>query len=163
MLTCQPGSPVVGARPPLIFAVYATELAWRSYPSFTKTSTLKGMSSLPTAEDVLGPADGILPLSDVAQLLNVPVTRIHQLLRQQQLIAVERDGVLGVPALFFDEQGTAKHITGLIAVLADGGYSTTEILRFLYTADDSLPGRPIDALHGHLAREVMRRAQAMAL
>lgn len=121
------------------------------------------MSSLPTAEDVLDPNDGIVPLPEVAQLLHVPVTRVHQLLRQQQLIALERDGVVGVPALFFDEQGIAKHITGLIAVLADGGYSTTEILHYLYTADDSLPGRPIDALHGHLAREVMRRAQAMAL
>ena len=51
------------------------------------------MSSLPTAEDVLDTTDGILPLPEVAQLLNVPVTRVHQLLRQQQLIAVERDGV----------------------------------------------------------------------
>ena len=28
--------------------------------------------------------------------------------------------------------------------------------------DPSLPGKPMDALHGHLAREVIRRAQAMA-
>ncbi|WQD13923.1 MAG: hypothetical protein U1U88_002352 [Lawsonella clevelandensis] len=38
--------------------------------------------------------DGISSSPQVAQLLNVPVTRVHQLLRQQQLIAVERDGVV---------------------------------------------------------------------
>ena len=118
---------------------------------FVKDQYSHSMSSLPTADDVLSPTDEIWPLPKVAQLLNVPVTRVHQLLRQQQLIAVERD-----------EHGIAKHVTGLISVLADGGYSATEILRFMYTDDGSLPGRPIDALHGHLAREVMRRAQAMA-
>lgn len=51
---------------------------------------------------------------------------------------------------------------GVIALLSDGGYNDREILEYLFTPDDSLPGRPIDALHGHLAREVMRRAQAMA-
>lgn len=131
-------------------------------PMFVKDQYSHSMSSLPTADDVLSPTDEIWPLPKVAQLLNVPVTRVHQLLRQQQLIAVERDGIVGVPALFFDEHGIAKHVTGLISVLADGGYSATEILRFMYTDDGSLPGRPIDALHGHLAREVMRRAQAMA-
>ena len=47
-------------------------------------------------------------------------------------------------------------------MLADGGYNDEEILAFLYTEDDTLPGRPIDALHGQKAREVIRRAQAMA-
>lgn len=128
-----------------------------------KDQYAQDMSSLPTADDVLSPTDGIRLLPDVAELLHVPVTRVHELLRQQHLIAIERDGVVGIPALFFDDKGIAKHVPGLIAVLSDGGYSRTEILRFLYTADESLPGRPIDALHGHLAREVMRRAQAMAL
>ena len=35
-------------------------------------------------------------------------------------------------------------------------------MRWLFTFDDSLPGMPIEALHGHGAREVVRRAQAMA-
>ena len=47
-------------------------------------------------------------------------------------------------------------------MLYDGGFTEEEILAYLFTPDDSLPGRPIDALHGHGAREVIRRAQAMA-
>jgi ABC-type proline/glycine betaine transport system ATPase subunit len=61
-----------------------------------------------------------------------------------------------------------------LAVLRDGGFADTEIMRWLFTADpsltvtrdgaqDSVPNaRPIDALHAHQAREVLRRAQAMA-
>ena len=59
--------------------------------------------------------------------------------------------------------GTADpNARGGLAVLHDGGYTEIEILRWLFLADDSLPGRPVDALHGDLAREVIRRAQAMA-
>ena len=32
----------------------------------------------------------------------------------------------------------------------------------MFEEDESLPGRPAEALHGHRAREVIRRAQAMA-
>ena len=67
-----------------------------------------------------------------------------------------------------------KSLPGLLAVLRDGGYRDTEILRWLFTADPSLTltrdgaraavhnARPVDALHSHQAREVLRRAQAMA-
>ena len=99
---------------------------------------------------------------DVAKNLGVAVTRVQQLLRDQQLIAVRRDGVLGVPELFFDETGeTVKWLPGLIAVLHDGGFKDEEILLWLFREDDSLPGAPVQALHGDLAREVIRRAQAM--
>ena len=69
-----------------------------------------------------------------------------------------------MPARFLDEDGQLnRFVPGAIALLSDGGYSDAEILDYLFTEDDSLPGRPVDALHGHLAREVMRRAQAMAI
>lgn len=67
-----------------------------------------------------------------------------------------------------------KHLFGLLSVLRDGGYHEPEILRWLFAGDESLTvsrdgaterieaARPVDALHGHQAREVLRRAQAMA-
>jgi hypothetical protein len=67
-----------------------------------------------------------------------------------------------------------KTLPGLLAVLRDGGYHDTEILRWLFTADPSLTitndpaqdpivnARPVDVLHSHQAREVVRRAQALA-
>nr|WP_206037936.1 Rv2175c family DNA-binding protein [Rhodococcus sp. HNM0569] len=104
-----------------------------------------------------------MQLPDVAKNVGLAVTRVHQMLRERKLVAVKRDGVIGVPEAFFDDDGQVlKFLPGLLSVMHDGGYSDTEILRWIFTPDDTLPGRPVDALRGDLAREVIRRAQAMA-
>jgi hypothetical protein len=133
------------------------------------------MSSIPAADDVLDPDEAVYDLPSVASIMGVPVTKVHQHLRERHLIAVRRDGVVVVPKVFFDDAGhLAKSLPGLLVVLHDGGYHETEILRWLFTPDASLTisrdgatepqpnARPVDALHSHQAREVVRRAQAMA-
>ncbi|AKE39533.1 hypothetical protein UL81_07895 [Corynebacterium camporealensis] len=106
----------------------------------------------------------MLTLADVAEKLDLPITRVHDLMHARKFIAWRNpEGTRLVPALFFNDKGViSKHVTGVITVLSDGGYDDEAILAHLFTEDDSLPGRPIDGLHGHLAREVIRRAQAMA-
>ncbi len=121
------------------------------------------VSSFPYCDDVLDAEVSLLDLPTVADKLGISVTRVHQLLREHQLLAIKRNRVVGVPAAFFGADGNVlKQLPGLIAVLRDGGYTEGEIVRWMFTEDDSLPGMPIEALHGHLAREVLRRAQAMA-
>ncbi|MCW2688427.1 MAG: DNA-binding protein [Mycobacterium sp.] len=133
------------------------------------------MSSIPAADDVLGPDEAVYDLPTVAEMLGVPVTKVHQQLREGHLIAVRRAGVMVVPQVFFSEEGNVvKSLPGLLAVLHDGGYRDTEIVRWLFTPDESLTvardgstevlsnARPVDALHSHQAREVVRRAQALA-
>ncbi|TJZ77752.1 DNA-binding protein [Rhodococcus oryzae] len=121
------------------------------------------MSAIPYSDDVLDPSVELLQLADVAKLLGIVVTRVHQMLRDGELVAVRREGVIGVPASFFTEEGeVVRLLSGLLVVLRDGGYSEEEILRWLFTEDETLPGAPVDALHTDLAREVIRRAQAMA-
>lgn len=110
---------------------------------------------------MLAPDVEVIPLSDVAERLGQPVTRVHQLIRDGHLLAVRRDGVLGVPMAFLADTGIVKGLPGTITLLRDNGYNEDEILRWLFTADDSLPGTPIDALRGDRGREVKRRAQAM--
>jgi hypothetical protein len=108
-------------------------------------------------------------------LLGVPVTKVHQQLREGHLVAVRRGGSVVIPKVFFDNTGhVVKTLPGLLVVLHDGGYHDTEIVRWLFTPDPSLTishdgsterqanARPVDALHSHQAREVVRRAQAMA-
>ena len=123
------------------------------------------MRKIPACTDVLDPAEPVLPLPDVAERIGEPVTRVHALLQDGKLVAVRRDGVAQVPERMLDlEEGTvARFVPGVLALLHDGGHSPEEMLQWLFTEDESLPGRPIDALHGHLAREVRRLAQAMAL
>jgi hypothetical protein len=101
-----------------------------------------------------------LTVPDVAERLGMPVTRVHQLLRDGGLLAVRVDGVLRVPASFITGDAVVRHLTGVLTVLRDNGYSDEEIVRWLHTADDSLPGTPIEALRGDRSREVRRRAQA---
>ncbi|MET0237696.1 MAG: Rv2175c family DNA-binding protein [Kibdelosporangium sp.] len=121
------------------------------------------MSAIPIAEDVLEPAVEVLTLRQVADRFGRPVSRVQQALRDNQLIALRRDRDVVVPAIFItDENEVVKGLPGTITVLIDSGYSTSEILRWLFTADESLPGTPIEALRGDRGREVKRRAQAMA-
>lgn len=120
------------------------------------------MSSVPAAADVLDPDVEVLPLPDVAARLAQPVTRVHQALRDHHLLALRRGGVLAVPAAFLVEAEVVKGLQGTITVLHDAGFSPDEMLRWLFTADESLPGRPIDALRDNRGREVKRRAQALA-
>lgn len=132
------------------------------------------MSSIPSADDVLDPGEAVLDLPAVAELMGIPVTKVHQQLRERRLIAVRRAGSVVVPQVFFDDTGhVAKALPGLLVVMHDGGYTDTEIVGWLFTPDPSLTirrdgstdekpnARPVDALHSHQAREVVRRAQAM--
>ncbi|WP_245744444.1 Rv2175c family DNA-binding protein [Lentzea fradiae] len=119
------------------------------------------MSAIPAAADVLAADLEVLGLPEVADRMGLPVTRVHQMLRDGQLLAERRDGVLVVPEAFLAAGGVVKGLPGTITVLRDQGFSTDEILRWLFTEDDSLPGSPIEALRGDRGREVKRRAQAM--
>ena len=132
------------------------------------------MSSIPSADDVLDPDEALYDLPAVAELMGITVTKVHQQLRERHLVAVRRGGKVMVPKVFFNDTGhVAKALSGLLIVLHDGGYTETEIVRWLFTPDPSLTirrdgtteakanARPVDALHSHQAREVVRRAQAL--
>ncbi len=114
--------------------------------------------------DELLAGDEMLTLPEVAEKLDLLVTRVHDLLHERRLLAWRNsDGIRLVPAAFFNAKDKiSKQVSGCITVLSDAGYSDEEIFVHLFTEDETLPGRPIDALHGHLAREVIRRAQASA-
>jgi hypothetical protein len=112
---------------------------------------------------VLSEVVATLPVAEVAQRLNQPVSRVHQLVRDGQLLSFRRDGEVVVPADFLDEEdAVVKGLSGTITVLRDGGYSDSDILRWLFAEDDSLPGTPVASLRAGRHREVKRRAQAMA-
>jgi hypothetical protein len=124
---------------------------------------VNAVSATPSTDDVLDPGVEVLPLPDVAERLGLPVTKVRQALRDGQLLAVRRDRVLCVPAEFLAGDTIVKGLAGTITVLADAGFEPDEMVRWLFTADDTLPGRPIDALRATGGREVKRRAQALAL
>ncbi len=112
-------------------------------------------------------ADGLvgvwLTIPEVADRLGLPPGRVRQLLRDRKLVAVQRpDGTLCVPAAFLDGDHIVKGLHGTLTVLFDCGFDEPGSLRWLFTADDSLPGTPIQAMTEHRGTEVNRRAQALA-
>ena len=106
-----------------------------------------------------------LNLPDVAERLDVEVSRVRRLIEEGQMIAVRRGDpvVRMVPALMLTDGAIAPHLGGTITVLRDGGFDDEEALTWLFTEDESLPGRPIDQLRRGQRGEVRRRALALAL
>jgi hypothetical protein len=114
----------------------------------------------PEADAVVG---DWLSLPDVADLLGTPLSRVKQMLRDRKLLAVQRPGgTVAVPAAFFDRGQVVHGLAGTLTLLFDCGFSDTEALSWLFTADDSLPGTPVQALAANRRTEVNRRAQALA-
>jgi len=103
-----------------------------------------------------------LTVPEVAERLGLPVSRVHQLLRDGDLAGLRDGGVLRVPAAFVAGDSVVKGLSGVLTLLHDGGYDDEAAIRWLHTPDDTLPGTPVEALHADRGREVKRRAQAMA-
>jgi hypothetical protein len=113
------------------------------------------------------PTDAIvgdwLSVPDVAGRLGLPVNRVKQLLRDHKLLAVQRPtGEFAVPAGFLAGNQIIHGLGGTLTLLFDCGFSEGEALSWLFTADESLPGTPVQALTEHRRTEVNRRAQALA-
>ena len=109
--------------------------------------------------------DEWLTVPDISERLGIDVLRVRQLFRDGRLLAVrrgERD-VLSVPAGFIGDGDVVKGLSGVLNLLRDGGFDAVEMMRWLYTDDDSLPGTPVQALQENRGTEVKRRAQALAL
>ena len=100
-----------------------------------------------------------------ATQLHVTVTKIRTLIREHQLAAAVPFPGAGqqVPAELIMDGEIVKGVPGLLTLFADGGWDDREKLTWLFTEDDTLPGRPIDALRENRGSEVKRRAQALAL
>lgn len=107
---------------------------------------------------------GWLALPDVAERLGTDVVRVRRLVRDRHLVAVRRGErrVLSVPETFIVGDQPLADLHGTLTVLSDAGFGPEESVRWLHTADDSLPGTPVDALREGRKTEIRRRAQALA-
>jgi len=104
-----------------------------------------------------------LTLPDLAERMNLPITKVRQLVKDRQLVAVRRGErkIVSVPAAFISGDQVLKGLPGTLTLLADNKYTDEEALRWMFTADDTLPGTPVQALHENRGSEVRRRAQAL--
>jgi hypothetical protein len=101
----------------------------------------------------------LLSLTDVAECLDVPVTRVGQLVRDGHLIALRTDAGKRVPASMVMDGAVVKSLPSVITQLRDVRFTDEEIVEWLHRDDDSLPGSPVEALRANRGSEVKRRAQ----
>ena len=97
---------------------------------------MAGVTAALTA--VVGREIEALTLAEAAEHLDVPRTRISQMIKQGQLLGVREGDRWIVPKAFLVETGVVKGLPGLITVLRDGGYTDVEILRWLFLEDPTL-------------------------
>ncbi|MEP7035166.1 MAG: Rv2175c family DNA-binding protein [Dermatophilaceae bacterium] len=108
-----------------------------------------------------------LTVPDLSELLGMRLSDVRQLLVDRQLVGfrIGPRNVMSIPAKFVNDAGPLPELPGTFTVLGDGRMNDAEILRWLFTPDDTLPveGAPIDALLAGFKTEVRRRAMEAAL
>jgi len=103
----------------------------------------------------------MLSLAEVAERMGIGPTGVRDLLKAGHLLSVSTPDGPRIPAEQLDGPVLVKHLVPVLTLLHDAGYSDEEALRWLTTADASLPGTPLQALHENRATEIKRRAQAL--
>lgn len=101
-------------------------------------------------------------MREAADKLQVSPNKVRQWIRERELIAVRDGHDQRIPADCIDGGKIVKGLSGTMTLLSDVGFGDVESAIWLFTPDDTLPGRPIDALRENRGREVRRRAQALA-
>ncbi len=104
-----------------------------------------------------------LSWSEAAEALGVTVSKVRQMIKDHHLAALVPAPGAGqkVPAAFLDQGEVVKGVPGLLTLLQDAGFDDHEKITWIFTADPTLPGRPIDALRENRGSEVKRRAQVL--
>lgn len=121
------------------------------------------MNSAETADlDQL--VDSWLTFDEAGSQLGATKNKVRQWASERELIALSTRSSRErrIPAACIDGSKIVKGLGGTLVLLADSGFSDEEAAVWMFTVDDSLPGRPIDALRENRPGEVRRRAQSLA-
>jgi hypothetical protein len=105
-----------------------------------------------------------LTVPDLMEALGADLRHVRKLLDTRAVVGVKRGerNVLSVPAAFVQDGAVVEALAGTITVLGDAGYDDAELIGWLFTPDDTLPGTPMEALRTGKKTEIRRRAQALA-
>jgi hypothetical protein len=123
--------------------------------------------------------DEWLTVPDVAERLDLDAGKVRRIVQEGRLVGVRRGDpkVFSIPSAFLVPGHLANPaapsraddlprwtvlaaLQGTLTLLRDAGFSDDEAVVWLFTADESLRGSPIDALREGRKTEVRRLAQA---
>ena len=117
-------------------------------------------------DDLEGLVGEWLTVPDIGERLGLRLSDVRQMIEDRLVLGVRIGSrkVMSVPAKFFNDDGPLPELTGTFTVLGDSRMSDAQILRWLFTPDETLPvqGAPMDALLAGFKTEVRRRAMEAA-
>ena len=121
-----------------------------------------GSLALMTSVDIT-----VLSTDEVCRLLGIEERRLKQLIRDRVLIeARDASGARGVPqeVIVKGDNGwePLSFLQGTLTLLADDGFTAEEAAAWLYTVQEELGERPIDALTSGRHHRVNRIASTLA-
>ena len=107
-----------------------------------------------------------LTVPDISERMGLRLSDVRQMIEDRQVLGMRIGprNVMSVPSKFFNEDGPLPELPGTFTVLGDSRMTDAQILRWLFTPDDTLPvqGAPMDALLAGFKTEVRRRAMEAA-
>ena len=101
----------------------------------------------------------LLSPPEVAEILGIPLNRVHQALREGELVAITENGARRVPALLLQDGAIVKSLRSVITQLRDAHFADDEIADWLFRTDDTLARTPIEMLRAGRGADVRRQAQ----
>jgi Rv2175c C-terminal domain of unknown function/DNA-binding protein Rv2175c, wHTH domain len=120
----------------------------------------------PADDDIEGLVGEWLTVPDIAERMGLRLSDVRQMIEDRLVLSVRIGprNVVSVPAKFFNDEGPLPELPGTFTVLGDSRMTDAQILRWLFTPDDTLPvqGAPMDALLAGFKTEVRRRAMEAA-
>ncbi|WP_308491199.1 Rv2175c family DNA-binding protein [Microbacterium terrisoli] len=115
-----------------------------------------------SAENTASTSIDWLTLPEIAELLDESIGRVHRMLDDRQFAASRRDGAAKVPAAFFIEDRPLPSLRGTLFALHDAGLDDDESIDWLFSPEETIGQRPIDALLQGRKSEVRRVARTLA-
>ena len=107
-----------------------------------------------------------LTVPDIGERMGMRLSDVRQMIEDRQVLGarIGPRNVMSVPSKFFNDEGPLPELPGTFTVLHDSRMTDAQILRWLFTPDDTLPvqGAPMDALLAGFKTEVRRRAMEAA-
>ena len=103
-----------------------------------------------------------LSVPDVADAIGETPSRVRQLVGERYLVAIRKDGVVRIPAVFLLDGEPVVSLRGTVIVLSDAGFDDAEIVDWLLEHEESVGSAPIEALRAGRKTIVRRVAQALA-
>jgi hypothetical protein len=102
-----------------------------------------------------------LPISAVAQRMGETPGRVRRLLDDRHLVAMRLDGELKIPAEFLVDDHPLPSLRGTVIVLLDRGFSTDEVIEWMFAPEETMGEAPIAVLRSGRKSEVRRVAQSL--